>query len=145
MENWEKCLYFIFIERMALNASWSHDGRRLFNAICVCARGCVCVRMAVCARCRQQPKERFAQWKLRAVTRVSAFAAISRGLFSPLPFARLRLRQQGFFHAELISEPGCRTCERRRRERLRVRSVSREMEFQINSPETCHFHSSPPF
>lgn len=49
-------------------------------------------RAAVCARCRRWPKQRFAQWKLGAVTRVSAFAAISRGLSSLpplLPFAGL--------------------------------------------------------
>lgn len=45
----------------------------------------VCVRAAVCAHCRRWPKQRFAQWKLRAVTRVSALAAISRGLFSLPP------------------------------------------------------------
>lgn len=50
----------------------------------------VCARARLCARCRQWPKQRFAQWKLQAVTRVSAFAAISRGLFS-LPPSSARL------------------------------------------------------
>lgn len=46
MENLEGCLYFIFIGGYHLNAFWSHDGRCLLNAICVCDS--VCVR--ACAR-----------------------------------------------------------------------------------------------
>lgn len=38
MENLEECLYFIFIGGKHLNASWSHGGRCLPDALRVCVR-----------------------------------------------------------------------------------------------------------
>lgn len=56
VENLEECLYFIFIGGQHLNASWSHDGRCLLNAICVCVSqtplGCFArARLHPCAVC----------------------------------------------------------------------------------------------
>lgn len=62
VENLEECLYFIFIGGQHLNASWSHDGRCLLNAICVCVCACVkpfqmsrmfclCASSSVCNEC----------------------------------------------------------------------------------------------
>ena len=49
VENLEECLYFIFIGGQHLNASWSHDGRCLLDAMCVFvsvhAFMCTCTHM----------------------------------------------------------------------------------------------------